>query len=98
MLSPSRSKRTTKTSANRKCLIPNEGGSGPAGSVVLDELVMESILTISVKLWHGFAEAFWRNISITLMWLCAGHLSEIACSNTQPMLLAFETHPGHARP
>jgi hypothetical protein len=48
-------KRTARRSTNTNCLVPNEGGSGPAGGVVVfksgafDELAMELILLAFVN-------------------------------------------------
>jgi GNAT superfamily N-acetyltransferase len=38
-----------KKTINRNCLIPNEGGFPPAGSVVFNELARDSILTTAVN-------------------------------------------------
>ena len=55
---------TAKKTTNRNCLIPNEGGFRPAGSVVFNELAIELILTTSVNLGaarQGQTLAYYRD-------------------------------------
>src|ERR1039458_4928035 len=67
MLWPSRKKMTAKKTINRNCLIPNEGGFRPAGSVVFNELAIDLILTTSVNFGAVRQGANCCNIPVTLI-------------------------------
>jgi hypothetical protein len=58
---------TAKKTISRNCLIPNEGGFRPAGSVVFNELAIELILTTSVNRARLDRGKHWRTIAITQM-------------------------------
>ena len=58
---------TAKTTTNRNCPIPNEGGFGPAGSVVFNELAIDLILTTSVNFGAVRQGANCCNIAIALI-------------------------------
>jgi hypothetical protein len=45
MLCPNKRRITNKTSENTICLIPNEGGFGPAGSVAFESVVILELLS-----------------------------------------------------
>jgi hypothetical protein len=72
MLWPSRKKMTAKTTTNRNCPIPNEGGFGPD---VFNELAIDLILTTRVKLalFDSGGRATHRNVAhSTGLWRLVG--------------------------
>jgi hypothetical protein len=58
---------TAKKTINRNCLVPNEGGFRPAGSVVFNELAIDLILIHLGELRRGSTRANCCNIAITLI-------------------------------
>jgi hypothetical protein len=87
MLWPSRKKMTAKKTINRNCLIPNEGGFRPAGSVVFNELAIDLILTTSVNFGAVRQGANCCNIPVTLIdpddrgFECDGLLSTVIAAS-----------------